>query len=177
MRQSSARRIRKELWKHENMGVVMLECLSVCRCSLLVVHLTVMMDSRGTESGPGENVGLRQVYGSYTLSPYYCLRRVRVIASVSVRTRITKSSVYLEFESDGDRGDREHVGLITVSQFIKLCLFIKPVYRASFILSLSLCLSYCLSLFIPVLLSLCLPYLCLFTFLPCLLIHSREWEI
>ncbi|KZC04157.1 Heterogeneous nuclear ribonucleoprotein L [Dufourea novaeangliae] len=28
------------------MGVVMLECLSVCRCSLLVVDLTVMMDSR-----------------------------------------------------------------------------------------------------------------------------------
>lgn len=96
-----------ELWKHENMGVVMLECLSVCRCSLLVVHLTVMMDSRGTESGPGENVGLRQVYGSYTLSPYYCLRRVRVIASVSVRTR-TSNRPYISSSSRTDQGDREN---------------------------------------------------------------------
>ena len=78
---------------HENMGVVMLECLSVCRCSLLVVHLTVMMDSRGTESGPGENVGLRQVYGSYTLSPYYCLRRVRVIVIGLCENADIKSSV------------------------------------------------------------------------------------
>ncbi|PBC29231.1 Heterogeneous nuclear ribonucleoprotein L [Apis cerana cerana] len=90
------------------MGVVMLECLSVCRCSLLVVHLTVMMDSRGTESGPGENVGLRQVYGSYTLSPYYCLRRVRVIVIGLCENADIKSSVLSRVRSRTDRGDREN---------------------------------------------------------------------
>ncbi|XP_043511155.1 heterogeneous nuclear ribonucleoprotein L [Frieseomelitta varia] len=51
------------------MGVVMLECLSVCRCSLLVVHLTVMMDSRGTESGPGSGAHKNDATGNGRPAP------------------------------------------------------------------------------------------------------------
>ena len=122
----------------------MLECLSVSRCSLLVVHLTVMMDSRGTESGPGENVGLRQVYGSYTLSPYYCLRRVRVIASVSVRTR-TSNRPCISRVRVGRIGVTERTRGVdhTVSQFIKPVSVHKTSLPGEF--SFFLCLFACLS--------------------------------
>ncbi|KAG5320729.1 HNRPL protein, partial [Pseudoatta argentina] len=46
----------------------MLECLSVCRCSLLVVDLMVMMDShveRGVEGPVVNERRLRQIYGSF----------------------------------------------------------------------------------------------------------------
>jgi len=53
-------------------GIVMLECLSVCRCSLLVVDLMVMMDShveRGVQGPVVNERGIRQIYGSFPLFP------------------------------------------------------------------------------------------------------------
>jgi len=46
----------RERERENEKGIVMLECLSVCRCSLLVVHLMVMMDShveRGVQGPVG----------------------------------------------------------------------------------------------------------------------------
>jgi len=72
-REGEKERARERERERENgKGIVMLECLSVCRCSLLIVDLMVMMDShveRGVQGPVVNERGLRQVYGSFPPPP------------------------------------------------------------------------------------------------------------